>query len=359
MIHIFIGTKAQLIKMAPLMRVLQDRGHDYNFIYSGQHRDTVDDILANFAISKKPDVTLYHGRDITGIVQMGKWAFDIMRKYSSSEHAAELFRNDKNGIVLNHGDTFSTLLGSALAKRHGLKSAHVESGLRSHNILHPFPEELTRLATFRLSDYFFAPGAWALANLAGYRGVKINTLHNTLCDALRHTSHQTAASRAPGYGLVSVHRFENIFFRKRLQLIVDMLLASDPARPKLFILHKPTEKKLKQYGLYDRLAACSHIELHPRYDYFRFIALLRGSDYLVTDGGSNQEECSYLGLPCLLMRKATERQEGLGHNTVLSGYDQTIVRSFMEQPERYRRPPLEILQSPSELIIDSLQAFID
>ena len=358
MIHIFIGTKAQLIKMAPLMRVLQDRGHDYNFIYSGQHRDTVDDILANFAISKKPDVTLYHGRDITGIVQMGQWAFDILRKYSSSEHAAELFRNDKNGIVLNHGDTFSTLLGSALAKRHGLKSAHVESGLRSHNILHPFPEELTRLATFRLSDYFFAPGAWALANLAGYRGVKINTLHNTLCDALRHTSHQTAASRAPGYGLVSVHRFENIFFRKRLQLIVDMLLASDPARPKLFILHKPTEKKLKQYGLYDRLAACSHIELHPRYDYFRFIALLRGSDYLVTDGGSNQEECSYLGLPCLLMRKATERQEGLGHNTVLSGYDQTIVRSFMEQPERYRRPPLEILQSPSELIVDSLQAFI-
>ncbi len=359
MIHIFIGTKAQLIKMAPIMRVLQDRGHAYNFIYSGQHRDTVDDILANFAISKKPDVTLYHGRDITGIVQMGKWALDIVRKYSSSQHATELFRDDKNGIVLNHGDTFSTLLGSWLAKRHGLKSAHVESGLRSHNIFHPFPEELTRLATFRLSDYFFAPGEWALANLAGYKGVKINTGQNTLCDALRHTAQQTEASRAPGYGLVSVHRFENIFFRKRLTLIVDMLIASDPAHPKLFILHKPTEKKLKEYGLYERLAACGHIELHPRYDYFRFISLLRGSDYLITDGGSNQEECSYLGLPCLLMRKATERQEGLGQNTVLSGYDAEVVKTFMNNPQQYRRAPMQIAQSPSELIVDALQAFID
>ena len=358
MIHIFIGTKAQLIKMAPVMRVLQDRGHDYNFIYSGQHRDTVDDILANFAISKKPDVTLYHGRDITGIVQMGQWALGIIRKYSSAEHAAELFRNDKNGIVLNHGDTFSTLLGSWLAKRHGLKSAHVESGLRSHNIFHPFPEELTRLATFRLSDYFFAPGDWALANLAGHAGVKINTGHNTLSDALRHTAQQTVATRTAGYGLVSVHRFENIFFRKRLALIVDMLLASDPARPKLFILHKPTEKKLKEYGLYQRLAECGHIELHPRYDYFRFISLLRGCDYLITDGGSNQEECSYLGIPCLLIRKATERQEGLGQNTVLSGYDEKTVRAFMANPGQYRREPLQLTQSPSALIIDSLKNFI-
>jgi UDP-N-acetylglucosamine 2-epimerase (non-hydrolysing) len=358
MIHIFIGTKAQLIKMAPVMRVLQDRGHDYNFIYSGQHRDTVDDILANFAISKKPDVTLYHGRDITGIVQMGQWALGIIRKYSSAEHATELFRNDKNGIVLNHGDTFSTLLGSWLARRHGLKSAHIESGLRSHNIFHPFPEELTRLATFRLSDYFFAPGAWALANLAGYAGVKINTGHNTLSDALRYTALQTAPSRPAGYGLVSVHRFENIFFRKRLAFIVDLLLASDPARPKLFILHKPTEKKLKEYGLYQRLAECGHIELHPRYDYFRFISLLRGCDYLITDGGSNQEECSYLGVPCLLMRKATERQEGLGQNTVLSGYDAGIVRNFMDNPGQYRRAPLELAHSPSEMIVDSLQNFI-
>jgi UDP-N-acetylglucosamine 2-epimerase (non-hydrolysing) len=356
MIHVFIGTKAQLIKMAPIMRVLQDRGIDYNFIYSGQHRDTVDDILANFAISKKPDVTLYDGKDITGIVQMGKWMVDIVRKYSSPSHKAELFRNDTNGVVLNHGDTFSTLLGSYLAKRHGLKSAHIESGLRSYNILHPFPEELTRLATFRLSDYYFAPGDWAMANLQKYNGIKINTQHNTMCDALRHSAGHSQVSRTGVYGLVSIHRFENIFFRKRLTQIVDLLIDTDPSYPKLFILHKPTEKKLKEYGLYERLQQCAHIELHPRYDYFRFIALARGSQFLITDGGSNQEECSYLGLPCLLMRKATERKEGLGHNTVLSGYDPAVIRSFLQNPAQYRRPQLTMAQSPSELIVDSLRA---
>ncbi|HHX81694.1 MAG TPA: hypothetical protein GX696_01765 [Pseudomonadaceae bacterium] len=63
---------------------------------------------------------------------------------------------------------------------------------------------------------------------------------------------------------------------------------------------------------YDALEYCSHIELRPRYDYFRFIGLVKGAEYVITDGGSNQEECFYLGKPCLLMRKATERDEGVG-----------------------------------------------
>ena len=357
MIHIFIGTKAQLIKMAPIMRVLQDRNIEYNFIFSGQHRDTVSDILANFSISKTPDVVLYDGPDITGIAQMGRWAWNIAREFGKPTGRALVFRNDTNGIVLNHGDTFSTLLGSWLAKKHGLKSAHVESGLRSHNLLHPFPEEITRLLTFRLSDYFFAPGEWALENLQSYRGVKINTGYNTLCDALRHAEGQQHEIPAQPYGLVSVHRFENIFFRKRLGLIVDMLLESDPGQRKIFILHKPTEKKLLQYGLYETLAQSGHIELWPRLDYFRFMALVRGSEYLITDGGSNQEECSYLGLPCLLMRKATERLEGLGRNTVLSGYDRNIVREFMNKYSEWRTPPLELVDSPSEMIVNALQEY--
>jgi UDP-N-acetylglucosamine 2-epimerase (non-hydrolysing) len=357
MIHIFIGTKAQLIKMAPIMRVLQDRNIDYNFIFSGQHRDTVSDILANFRISKTPDVVLYDGPDITGIVQMGRWAWNIARVYGRAGRKAELFRDDTNGIVLNHGDTFSTLLGAWLAKRHGLQSAHIESGLRSHNLFHPFPEEITRLLTFRLSDWFFAPGQWALENLAPYKGHKIDTGYNTLCDALRHAEGQHHEIPPQPYGLVSIHRFENIFSRKRLGMIVDMLLESSPAQRKIFILHKPTEKKLRQYGLYAALENSGHIELWPRLDYFRFMALVRGSEYLVTDGGSNQEECSYLGLPCLLMRKATERLEGLGQNTVLSGYDREIVRDFMQNYRHWRKAPLELADSPSEIIVDALETF--
>jgi UDP-N-acetylglucosamine 2-epimerase (non-hydrolysing) len=74
MIHFFVGTKAQLIKIAPIMRSLQDRGIEYNYIQSGQHKDTMDDILDNFQLTRKPDVYLYSGDDITGVFQMGRWA---------------------------------------------------------------------------------------------------------------------------------------------------------------------------------------------------------------------------------------------------------------------------------------------
>ncbi len=141
-------------------------------------------------------------------------------------------------------------------------------------------------------------------------------------------------------------------------MIVDILLGSAPELKKIFILHKPTEKKLKEFGLYDSLVGCSSIELHPRYDYFKFIGLVRGSEFLITDGGSNQEECSYLGLPCLLMRKATERVEGLGENTVLSGYDASVVSNFMRNYKEYRRPAKVLIESPSQIIVNALQKFI-
>lgn len=359
MIHVFVGTKAQLIKMAPVMRLMQDRGIEYNFIFSGQHKDTIDDILGNFSITRKPDVTLYAGDDITGIAQMGRWMLQIASRYGKSSRKMELFRGGPNGIVLNHGDTFSTLLGSWQASRHNLKSGHVESGLRSHNLLHPFPEEITRLLTFRYSDYFFVPGETAMGNLARYKGVKVNTLNNTLYDALRLSGEASPVVEEGRYSIISLHRFENIFSKPKLGRIVRILLESDDSIRKLFILHKPTLKKLREYGLYDALEYCSHIELRPRYDYFRFIGLVKGAEYVITDGGSNQEECFYLGKPCLLMRKATERDEGVGENVVISGYDERVVGDFVRNYQGYIRPPLQLDHSPSGIILDNLRQFVD
>ena len=128
MIHVFIGTKAQLIKMAPVMVELQHRGIPYNFIFSGQHQATVQNIRDEFGV-KEPDVTLYEGRDITGILQMLVWSIRIL--FYSLRNRQAVWQGDKNGVVLNHGDTFSTLLGSLLARVSGQRSAHVESGLRS------------------------------------------------------------------------------------------------------------------------------------------------------------------------------------------------------------------------------------
>jgi UDP-N-acetylglucosamine 2-epimerase (non-hydrolysing) len=157
MIHVVLGTKAQLIKMAPVMRRLREREIQYNYIATGQHRDTMHDMLTEFELPP-PDVTLYTGPDITKPFQMAKWTASILRRCITSRK--EIFGQDKQGIVLVHGDTLSTLLGALAGRLAGLKVGHVESGLRSFHLFDPFPEELTRLLTFRLSHLLFCPGDW-------------------------------------------------------------------------------------------------------------------------------------------------------------------------------------------------------
>lgn len=355
MIHVFIGTKAQLIKMAPIMAELQRRGIPYNFIFSGQHQATVDNIREEFAL-KAPDITLYQGRDITGVVQMLTWSLRIL--LFSIRNRQRVWQGDKNGVVLNHGDTFSTLLGALLARTAGHRCAHVESGLRSFRLFHPFPEEITRLLTFRLTNTYFAPGEWALANLAAYRGTKINTVHNTLLDALRTGASavneaQVDIPSAP-FGVVSIHRFENIFSRSRLTEIVNLLLRVSATTPLIFILHKPTEQKLEQYGLRATLESCPNVELRPRYSYFQFIKLIRQADFVITDGGSNQEECHYLAKPCIIMRAATERREGMGHNAVVCNYDYDLIMRVIEHLPDYAVAPGNLDTSPTQIIVDTL-----
>ena len=182
MIHVVIGTKAQLIKMAPIMRHLQDRSIEFNYISTGQHRSTMSDIHANFSI-RGPDIRLYDGPDITSVLSMVVFGTRIL--WRTLLHRSAIFRQDGKGIVLVHGDTFSTLLGALMAKVARLNFGHVESGLRSFNLLAPFPEEIIRIATFRLTNYYFCPGAWAIQNIQRRRGIKVNTEANTLSDSLR------------------------------------------------------------------------------------------------------------------------------------------------------------------------------
>jgi len=128
---------------------------------------------------------------------------------------ADTYFPSRQGIVVVHGDTFSTLAGGLVGKLLGMRVAHVEAGLRSYNIFHPFPEELTRLAVFRLSDIAFCPGEWAMRNMEGYRCERINTGMNTIVDAVRMATANSAATPSKdSYGVISIHRFENIFLTK-------------------------------------------------------------------------------------------------------------------------------------------------
>jgi len=357
MIHVIIGTKAQLIKMAPILKTLKDI--DYNYISTGQHKATIDDILANFAI-KKPDYILYDGKDITSVLQMLIWGINNL--FKTILHKKAIFKNDKNGIVLVHGDTFSTLLGAIMGKIGGLKVAHVESGLRSFNLLQPFPEEITRLLTFSLSDYMFCPGEWAKNNVANYKAIKINTQLNTLYDSLRFalpaiTNISDINIPPKPYGVVTIHRFENIYNFEVLNKIISIVENISQKYRLLFILHKPTEIKLKKFKLYDKLSNNPNIELRERYDYFKFIKLILEAKFVISDGGSNQEECYFLGKPILLLRKATERHEGLAENCVLSQFNSTVIDEFINNIDNYQRELKQSAFLPSNIIVETCKKF--
>ncbi len=355
MIHVFVGTKAQLIKMAPVMKELAARGEAYNFVFSGQHRDTIDELLESFGLPE-PDCQLYTGPDITRVWQMVVWALRLL--LTARRDRERIWQGDRHGVVLVHGDTASTLLGALLARLSGLRCAHVESGLSSGKLFKPFPEEMIRRMLFRLSHYLFAPGALAASRLEGRRGEVIDTEHNTLVDtldlALSATELLDPDLPADPFAVVSLHRFENIFSRRRLAALCDILNEVAREMPLLFILHKPTRAQLQRYGLYAGLDANPRIHLHPRFDYVRFVRVLQRSAFIITDGGSNQEECSYLGKPCLIMREETERPEGLGENAMLCGSDSELAIDFARNWQRHQHEPKRFAARPSAMIVDRL-----
>lgn len=359
MIHVVVGTKAQLIKMAPVMRGLADRGIQYNYIATGQHHDTMAEIHENFGI-RLPDAYLYQGPDITTVRSMARWASRLL--WTGLRERWRVFLGDKHGLVLVHGDTFSTLLGACMARLAGLKVGHVESGLRSFDLRNPFPEELIRRLTFGLSHVYLCPGDWAVNNLKRHRGVKVNTLANTLADSLR-LARKVVETQTPGlvpshpYGIVSIHRFENIGSRAALERVVFSVKLIAQRQSLLFVLHQPTEQQLRRYDLLTELMAEPSITFRPRYDYFDFIRLIRGAEFVVSDGGSNQEECFYLGKPLLLLREVTERKEGLGTNAVLSRFERDAIERFRNQYRDHAMPPPTLTARPTEIILDAIAQY--
>lgn len=337
MIHILLGTKAQLIKMAPIMRELQKRKIIYNFIFTGQHQQTITQSLNIFGL-KNPDIYLYKGQDIIAPIPMFGWLIKII--YKAIKQRKTVFQGDTNGFVLLHGDTLSTLAGAIITRLLGLQCVHIESGLRSFNFCNPFPEELTRVLVTYLAHYYFCPNALALKNIISYPGKKINTYENTLLDSLnlakQHIEKIKIDLPKSNYSIATIHRYENIFNKATLVKICSYLQRISVDIMVIFVLHPPTHKKLIEYDLYSTLESNPKINLVPRYDYFKFIKLVSKSEFVITDGGSNQEECAYLGKPCLLFRKYTERQEGIGSNAVLSQLKWEKIKTFIEQVSTYK-----------------------
>ncbi len=363
MIHAILGTRAQAIKMAPVLKGLQDKGIPYNFILLAQHKETLAEILDQFGV-KPPDTVIEDwGKDITRTREMVLWSLKVLA--GGWRNRNRIFKGDRSGVVLIHGDAPPLLLGGLLAKFQGLKVAQIEAGLRSFNLLKPFPEELTRVLASRLGviDIFFCQDDKAVRNVDAYKRETHHTRFNTLLDALRLADNGNGGSAAPVNGsrktfaLVTLHRYETIARRSTLARAVDRVTRIARTLPLKFILHPPTRVALKKCSLYETLERHPRIELLPRLDFFAFSRMLRKAEFIVSDGGSNQEECHYLGIPCLLLREETERVEGLGENAVLSRFDENLIDDFVHRYPEFRRAPLTDTASPTEIILDRLAPY--
>ena len=357
-LNFVLGTAAELIKVYPLISLALSQGSQVRVIATGQSREN---FLMQYRDLRLPEDKLRSLRVSSGDLKQArsalKWFFKAVT--SSKPNFLSLTLNDgrSRSFVIVHGDTLSTLVGASLAKRAKLPLVHVEAGLRSASLFNPFPEEITRRLVSRLATYHMAPDLKAAENLqrAQISGVVLSTQGNTLMDAIAMTEPlATTGNRAP-FGLVNVHRFENLNSPERWKLIKEAVLLAARKQKMIFVAHPQTLHKLEREPETRAEFAKHGIEVRERMPFTEFVGLLKASLFLISDGGSNQEECSYLGKPCLLLRMETERSEGLGENCVLSKFESEKIEAFLANPEAFARPPAHLKTSPSRLILAALE----
>ncbi|HEX9712073.1 MAG TPA: UDP-N-acetylglucosamine 2-epimerase [Actinomycetota bacterium] len=355
MIHVFIGTKAQYIKTAPLLRLMDARGVAYRLIDSGQHARISIGMRRELRV-REPDLVLGGSADVSSIPAALAWSARLAAKLWSGRRLRRDIFAGEGGVCVVHGDTPSTLLATLMARRAGLTVAHLEAGLRSHHLLHPFPEEIIRIITMRLAGILFAPDQTAEQNLASLRvrGAVVPLPANTSLEAVRDA---LGAPPAPGTGpaIVTMHRVENLHSRARVAGFVRLAVRLAKEYRVRFVMHEPTINALAKHR--DDLEAAG-VETTELAAYPTFVRMIAEAPLVVTDGGSIQEECAVLGVPTLLWRARTERPDGLGENVVLSGYDARAVERFLDDPGSLRRPPRGWDAAPSEVILDALLAAI-
>lgn len=348
MIVFVYGTIAEAIKIAPVSRRLRDRGIRQEHWLTCQHTDTLLDSLEGLGLPRPTRMIARgaRGKPLKSTKDAAVWAVGVIGW--ALRNARGLRRTlPKNTVIVVHGDTLTTVMGAAIARLIGRPSAHIEAGLRSGDWRNPFPEELDRRIVGRLATIHYVPSDEAEGHLRGRRNV-INTRGNTVVDAARDSVGEETSTDP--YGVVLLHRFEFISNKELVTETVRALAAHRDHRVRVMV------DVFSSHGLSEELAAYpdARIEVSPKLPYEKFIPVLRGASFVVTDSGGIQAESAILGVPTLIHRRAVEQREGLGENIVLSEWDVDRLRSFLENPEALRREPRESAESPSEIIIEDL-----
>lgn len=355
-----VGTRAQLVKMAPVMREAGDRKLPFELWFSGQHRESIVDLMRDFGIEHLQERAL-GSRERATIVSLAGW---LPRAIFECVRFLKRLRSESHEppIVVVHGDTLTTLVGAVAGRIVGATVAHVESGLSSGVIWSPFPEEMTRRLVFRFIDVAYCPNAAAVRLMRRRRHVRVvDTRQNTILDALRIAlgkgSVQEPAGALQQYAVVSVHRFENIYDAARRRYLVECIKALARRMELHFVLHPPTQKRLSASGELGELRGIRSVVLRDRMPYSDFMRLVGHAQIVLTDGGSNQEELALLGVPTVLLRSRSERPDGLGRNIVFEHDLAPSLRQYLLEgnfEELRGTSAIDETARPSAIIVNDL-----
>ena len=236
-------------------------------------------------------------------------------------------REQPTRFMCGVGDVNSTIACAMVAKKLGIPVAHVEAGLRSFD--NEMPEEINRVLTDSISDLFFVTEPSGVFNLAreGKPFESIHLVGNVMIDTLLRMKHkaeekkfyQTLNVKPKEYAVVTLHRPSNVDKRGVLQEIIKQIIWLSNKMPVIFVMHPRTKKNLQTFGLMESLKNLSSLRLSQSLPYLDSLSLIMNAAVVVTDSGGLQEETSVLGVPCLTIRKNTERPITIteGTNTLI------------------------------------------
>ena len=343
-IMLVFGTRPEAIKMCPLVKEFQKYPQDFETVVcvTGQHREMLDQVLKIFEVT--PDYDL-------NIMKQGQDLYDVTSRVLLGMR--DVFSECRPDIVLVHGDTTTSMAAAMAAFYQQIPVGHVEAGLRTHNMLSPWPEEMNRQVTGRIADYNFSPTALSEQNLKDENAHgRIFVTGNTVIDALHMVVRKLKSDEAlaleqlnvlqkAGYDprrldggrklvLITGHRREN-FGDGFISMVTAMKNLSEkyPDVDFVYPMHlNPNVRKPIHEVFGEDLTVYDNFFFIEPLQYLEFVYLMEKSFLVLTDSGGIQEEAPGLGKPVLVMRNTTERPEALKAGTVkLVGTDHALIVS--------------------------------
>jgi UDP-N-acetylglucosamine 2-epimerase (non-hydrolysing) len=317
-----VGARPNFMKAAPVVRALGQRaGVKQTLVHTGQHYDAnMSDVFFSQLGIPEPDVNLRVGSG-----SHAQQTSEIMCRFEP------VVLEKKPDVVLVYGDVNSTVAAALVCSKLLVRVGHVEAGLRSFD--RTMPEEINRVLTDQLADLLFTPSEDGDLNLQreGISADKIHRVGNVMIDTLIRLLPITAQCKTNGfpkrYALVTLHRPSNVDDNRTLKSILESLLEVNAQLDVVFPVHPRTRQRIAEFGI-----DATKLHLLEPMPYIEFLAMQRRAAVVITDSGGIQEETTYLGVPCLTLRKNTERPVTVEFGTnVVVGQDPIRLRTELSR----------------------------